>query len=111
MSKEDLGDDPMDPRGDGTLQPGDPMYDILMRTMMTGDVVVGNRVGDSNEWDVDVIPGDRTVPKGNRRYHEPVRERLGHGFAVLCCRAFGHVPREKMSATICDRCRVVLEQR
>lgn len=45
----DLGDDPMDPHGDGTIREGDPVYHLLL----SGNAVVGNRREDGL-WDVEV---------------------------------------------------------
>lgn len=45
----DLGDDPLDPHGDGTIRQGDPMYDLMMNS--TGGVVVGNKNNDGT-WDI-----------------------------------------------------------
>lgn len=40
----DLGDNPLDPRGDGTLQPGDPLYELMMRN--PGNPMIFNRRDD-----------------------------------------------------------------
>jgi hypothetical protein len=44
----DLGDDPLDPHGDGTIREGDPMYDLMM-----GGTVFAERRADG-QWDVSV---------------------------------------------------------
>ena len=48
----DLGTDPLDPRGDGTIREGDPIYDSMMRCMETGESMLGN-VRDDGKWDVE----------------------------------------------------------
>lgn len=42
----DLGDDPLDPHGDGTIRKGDPLYDLMM-----GGALMANRREDG-KWDV-----------------------------------------------------------
>lgn len=50
--------DPMDPHGDGTLRPGDPMFEIFQKTMEgDGNVVIGNR-RDDGDFDIEVYPMD-----------------------------------------------------
>lgn len=51
----DLGDDPLDPHGDGTIRKGDPM--MYYPTMNEGRATIGNRRPDGN-WDVKIIPDD-----------------------------------------------------
>ena len=43
----DLGDDPLDPHGDGTIGPGDPMWDVFT----SGKPMIANR-RDDGQWDV-----------------------------------------------------------
>ena len=45
----DLGDDPLDPHGDGTLHPGDPMFDLIIGG--DGSAVIANRRPDGT-WEV-----------------------------------------------------------
>lgn len=45
--------DPMDPRGDGTLRAGDPMYDTLMK----GNTVIGN-FDPHKGWDIKTVEKD-----------------------------------------------------
>lgn len=48
--------DPMDPHGDGTLRPGDPMFEIFQKTMEgAGNAVIGNRRADG-DFDIEVYP-------------------------------------------------------
>lgn len=48
--------DPMDPHGDGTLRPGDPMFEVFQKTMEgDGNVVIGNRRSDG-DFDIEVYP-------------------------------------------------------
>lgn len=49
----DLGPDPLDPHGDGTIRPGDPMFDLMMK----GTFVYGNRRPDG-KWDVESLDED-----------------------------------------------------
>lgn len=49
----DLGSDPLDPRGDGTIRPGDPMW----QAFMSGQPVLVNR-RDDGMWDVQRFPAD-----------------------------------------------------
>lgn len=44
-------DDPLDPRGDGTLRPGGPIFDAMMR----GEAVYGNRQDDGS-WRMEHTP-------------------------------------------------------
>lgn len=44
----DLGPNPMDPHGDGTIRPGDPVYEM----MMSGDVFSAS-MRDDGLWDVE----------------------------------------------------------
>lgn len=46
--------DPLDPHGDGTLRPGDPIFDAMMR----GKAMVGRR-NDDGTWDMKEV-GDGT---------------------------------------------------
>lgn len=48
----DLGPDPLDPRGEGTIREGDPIYDSMMRCMETGESMFGN-IMDDGKWDVE----------------------------------------------------------
>lgn len=53
----ELGEDPLDPRGDGTLRPGDPLFDMIMDRIEDGKtdgVFVANR-NDTNPsvWEVE----------------------------------------------------------
>lgn len=48
----DLGDDPLDPHGDGTVREGDPMYDLMMRSMQDDTAMFANRREDGT-WDVE----------------------------------------------------------
>lgn len=50
MKNLDLGEDPLDPHGDGTIRRGDPMYEL----MMSGGGFVGNRREDGT-WDVEPL--------------------------------------------------------
>jgi hypothetical protein len=45
----DLGKDPMDPHGDGTLRPGDPVFELLMNS---GAVVTSFNPRPDGQWDV-----------------------------------------------------------
>lgn len=47
----DFGDDPLDPHGDGTLRMGDPMYDVLMKSLNSGGTVFATR-NDDGTWEV-----------------------------------------------------------
>lgn len=48
--------DPMDPHGDGTLRPGDPMFEIFQKTMEgDGNAVIANRRADG-DFDIEVYP-------------------------------------------------------
>lgn len=46
--------DPLDPHGDGTLRPGDPVFDAVMR----GNAVIGNR-SDDGTWDYKEVPDEQ----------------------------------------------------
>lgn len=46
--------DPMDPRGDGTIRPGDEMWEIFQMTMQ-GNTVIGRRQ-DNGDVEVEVLP-------------------------------------------------------
>lgn len=48
----DLGDDPLDPHGDGTIRPGNPVYDLMMRSMKDDTAMLANRREDGM-WDVE----------------------------------------------------------
>lgn len=54
MERKDLGDDPLDPHGDGTIGPGDPMW-IEFEKMISGesDGMLANRIGNSGTWNVE----------------------------------------------------------
>lgn len=56
MPGGDPGVDQMNPHGDGTLRPGDPMFEIFQKTMEgDGNAVIGNRRADG-DFDVEVYP-------------------------------------------------------
>lgn len=42
----DLGDDPLDPHGDGTIRPGDPMWDLMFGPTLASR-------NDDGTWDVE----------------------------------------------------------
>ncbi len=44
-----LGSDPLDPHGDGTLRPGDHLYDLLM----AGHTIMASH-RDNDNWDINV---------------------------------------------------------
>jgi hypothetical protein len=44
-------DNPFDARKDGSIRPGDPMWDIMMRSMHTGRAMHGSQ-RDDGTWDV-----------------------------------------------------------
>lgn len=46
--------DPMDPRGDGTIRPGDEMWEIFQMTLK-GNSVIGNR-RENGDVEVEVLP-------------------------------------------------------
>lgn len=46
--------DPMDPRGDGTIRPGDEMWEIFQMTLK-GNAVIGTRQ-DNGDVEVEVLP-------------------------------------------------------
>jgi len=47
----ELGPDPMDPHGDGTLRPGDPMFELIMST--NGAPISASRdASNPNVWNV-----------------------------------------------------------
>lgn len=46
--------DPMDPRGDGTIRPGDEMWEISQMTLK-GNAVIGTRQ-DNGDVEVEVLP-------------------------------------------------------
>jgi len=48
-----LGNDPLDPHGDGTIRAGDPLFNL----MTGGKAMIANRREDGN-WDVEIIPDD-----------------------------------------------------
>lgn len=50
--------DPMDPRGDGTIRPGDEMWEIFQMTMQ-GNTVIGRRQ-DNGDVEVEVLPVKNT---------------------------------------------------
>ncbi len=50
----DLGDDPLDPHGDGTIRKGDPMHDLMFNE---GRAIIGNLRPDGT-WDVKIISDD-----------------------------------------------------
>lgn len=82
MSAERLGHDPLDPHGDGTIRPGDPLWDM----MMSGQAIHATRdPHDPTNWDVTRLPaiggGDSGADRGDtdppgddlgrrRDYHE-----------------------------------------
>lgn len=49
----DLGDDPLNHDGDGTIREGDPMYDLMMRMATSGEPMVAQR-RDDGMWEVSV---------------------------------------------------------
>ena len=55
----DLGNDPLDPHGDGTIREGDPMFDVFM-SMLSKDSsgVIANRNEDGT-WDVEEVRDER----------------------------------------------------
>ena len=48
-----LGNDPLDPHGDGTIRAGDPLFNL----MTGGRAMIANRREDGN-WEVETIPDD-----------------------------------------------------
>ena len=57
-TRMNLGSDPLDPHGDGTIRQGDPLYDLLM-----SGVVHAERVGDSDEWNVATTTAPEAPPE------------------------------------------------
>lgn len=49
-----LGDNPLDPHGNGTIRRGDPIYDLMMGG---GRAMIANSREDGN-WEVEIIPDD-----------------------------------------------------
>lgn len=45
--RRDLGPDPLDPHGDGTIRPGDPLWQVFE----SGQPIIAER-RDDGEWDV-----------------------------------------------------------
>ena len=67
MSTERLGPDPLDPHGDGSIRPGDPLWDA----MMSNETIHATRsCRDPNEWDVTRLPaiggGDESADRVDR---------------------------------------------
>ncbi len=48
-----LGNDPLDPHGDGTIRPRDPLFDLRIG----GRAMIANYREDGN-WEVEIIPDD-----------------------------------------------------
>lgn len=54
----DLGDDPLDPHGDGTIREGDPMFEAFRATMDgDADAIFATR-NDDGTWDVEEVRND-----------------------------------------------------
>lgn len=51
--------DPMDPHGDGTIRPGDPMWQVFAEAARTGQPVVGHFYVDGS---VHVEPAEKRTP-------------------------------------------------
>ena len=74
ISGGDPSVDPMDPHGDGTVRPGDPMWEVFQKTMEgDGNVVVGNRRADG-DFDLEVYPMERAKPLADA---DPKKEKHG----------------------------------
>lgn len=71
ISGDDPTMDPMDPHGDGTIRPGDPMWDVFLKTMEgDGNVVIGNRREDG-DFDLEVYPME-DEPSSTRELFDPI---------------------------------------
>lgn len=55
IRRMDLGDDPLDPHGDGTIREGDPVYETMMKSLQQGGsgAFLANRNEDGT-WDVEM---------------------------------------------------------
>lgn len=69
----DLGDDPLNHDGDGTIREGDPMYDLMMRMAESGKPMMANRREDGL-WEVS-MSGDGEAPVARLSSDEPPASR------------------------------------
>lgn len=52
-------ENPFDYREDGSIREGDPAWAVMMESMQTGNVVIGNQRPDGT-WDIQEIPSQET---------------------------------------------------